>query len=136
MNTKSKGDITESRVIYEFIAIGIPVLIPFGDNQRYDLVVDTSRGFESVQCKTARYRNGCVVFDTCSSYYHRGRKKVSYYDTVDYFATFCEELDEVFIIRAKDVPPYMCSLRVDAPKNRQAVNIRWAKDYKIKNFPP
>lgn len=40
MNTKSKGNIGEIRIASEFIKRGCIVSFLFGDNARYDLVVD------------------------------------------------------------------------------------------------
>jgi hypothetical protein len=52
-NTKVAGDITEAVVLAEFLRAGFPVCVPFGDNQRYDLVVEAGGRFLRVQCKTA-----------------------------------------------------------------------------------
>jgi hypothetical protein len=38
-NTKSIGEISEAIVMAEFLKAGFPVLLPFGDNRRYDMVV-------------------------------------------------------------------------------------------------
>ena len=37
-DTKTAGEITEAVVLAEFLKAGFPVLVPFGDNLRYDLV--------------------------------------------------------------------------------------------------
>jgi len=52
MNTKQIGDETEVRVITALIAEGYSVSIPFGDNDKYDLVLDTGNQLLRVQCKT------------------------------------------------------------------------------------
>ena len=39
-NTKAAGDITEAIVLAEFLRAGFSVCVPFGDNRRYDLVVE------------------------------------------------------------------------------------------------
>ena len=44
METHRKGDLTEAIVIAELTKREIPVSIPFGDNERYDIVVETPRG--------------------------------------------------------------------------------------------
>jgi PD-(D/E)XK endonuclease len=53
VDTKAAGDITEAVVLAEFLRAGFPVLLPFGDNRRYDLVVEAGGRFLRVQCKTA-----------------------------------------------------------------------------------
>src|SRR5690242_7410881 len=37
----------------EFLKAGFPVLLPFGENRRYDMVVDVGGRLLRVQCKTA-----------------------------------------------------------------------------------
>ena len=41
MNSKTKENIGEIKVASEFIKYGCIVSFPFGDNARYDLIVDT-----------------------------------------------------------------------------------------------
>ena len=57
-------------IIFAFRIQGWDVLISFGENTRYDLVVDRGNQLRRVQCKTGRLRHGAVVFRTCSSYAH------------------------------------------------------------------
>lgn len=53
MNSKSVGEITEGIVLAKMLRLGYVALIPFGNNQRYDLVVDKGDGaFIRGQCKT------------------------------------------------------------------------------------
>lgn len=52
-NTKSVGEISEAVVMTEFLKAGFPVLLPFGENARYDMVVGADGRFLRVQCKTA-----------------------------------------------------------------------------------
>jgi hypothetical protein len=52
-NTKMAGNASEAVVMAEFLKAGFPVLIPFGENSRYDLVVEADGRFLPVQCKTA-----------------------------------------------------------------------------------
>jgi PD-(D/E)XK endonuclease len=42
------------------------VLLPFGVNQRYDLVLDLDGHLVKAQCKTGRLRKGVVSFSTRS----------------------------------------------------------------------
>ena len=55
METALKGNATEAAVLDAFVSRDLSVLLPFGGNQPYDLVVDLGgTGFLRVQCKTAR----------------------------------------------------------------------------------
>ena len=57
---------TEAAIVSELVRRGYQVLIPFGTNQRYDIVLDIGGGFVRAQCKTARLRNGVIRFSTRS----------------------------------------------------------------------
>ena len=37
---KQKGNIGEAKCLAKMIELGIPVAIPFGDNERYDLIIE------------------------------------------------------------------------------------------------
>lgn len=65
-NSKTVGDVSEAKVLARFIELDWSVSIPFGDNQRYDLILDRGLGLERVQVKTACYRSGSLVFKACS----------------------------------------------------------------------
>src|ERR1039457_879780 len=66
MNSKAKGEISEGHVIAQLLTHGYAPSMPFGDNQRYDLIVDDGAHLWRAQVKTARMRNGCLVFNCCS----------------------------------------------------------------------
>lgn len=52
MNTKQVGDVTEVRILSRLITEGFSVSTPYGDNDPYDLLVDTESRILKVQCKT------------------------------------------------------------------------------------
>lgn len=131
-NTKDIGEISEGIVIAEFLRAGLTVLTPFGDNKRYDLVVEEGGRFYRIQTKTARFKDeGQLVFDTCSSYSHRGKGKRSYRGDIDLFAAYSPDLDQVFLVPVNSVGTSLGVLRTQAPKNGQKKNIRWACDYEF-----
>jgi hypothetical protein len=57
MNTRQKGDYSELAVLTEFAKRSIRVAIPFGNSQGFDMLIETSNGWKTVQVKTA-YRRG------------------------------------------------------------------------------
>ena len=66
VNTKAIGEVSEAAILAEFLKAGFPVLLPFGDNQRYDMVIEVSGRFLRVQCKTAFRAGGdgsCIRFN-------------------------------------------------------------------------
>lgn len=48
MKTKDKGDLAKLSVARKAISKGFWVSIPFGDNERYDLILDTREELEKV----------------------------------------------------------------------------------------
>ena len=57
---------TEATILSELLKRGYQILVPQGQNQRYDLVLDVDGSFLRVQCKTGRLRNGCIEFSARS----------------------------------------------------------------------
>ena len=132
MNSKSVGERSEGIILAKFLQRGWTVLMPFGDNQRYDLVIDRGNGFERVQVKTGKILNGAVDFKTHSTSYHRknGGAK-SYRGEIELFAIYCPDNQKSYLISI-DLVGYMgASLRIEEPKNKQVKLIRWAKDFEI-----
>jgi hypothetical protein len=114
---------------------GRDVFLPFGENTRVDLVITDRDRLARVQCKTGRLRFGAVVFKVCSSYAHHLNPPAltkPYLGEIDYFAVYCAETSGVYLIPIDDLPlQRQGSLRVDAPRNSQRRNIRFAIDYEI-----
>ena len=116
---------------------GKVVLKPYGDNQRYDLVIEEEGVFKKVQCKTGRVKDGVILFEanSCSRYCKQQKEETgktydirNYKEDAELFAVYCPELDKTYL-----VPTALCggSLRLEPTKNGQAKDIVWAKDYEI-----
>jgi hypothetical protein len=131
-NSKAVGDVTQAQVLAALIRRGKRVLMPFGDNCRYDLVVEERGRFVRIQCKTGKLSRGAIAFAVASSQYHRGGKRRSYRGEVDAFGVFCPDNRKTYIIPIVDLPLVReARLRLDSPKNLQAKGIRWAAQYEI-----
>ncbi|HDN27657.1 MAG TPA: hypothetical protein ENG03_11295 [Thioploca sp.] len=128
-NPKKIGEKTEAKILSCLVDNDKVVLLPFGDNQRYDIVVEEKDGFKRIQCKTGRLKNGVVSFQTCSSSYHRNGKRHSYRGQIEYFGVFCHENGKCYFVPVNDVGIRSAKLRVERPANGQERNINWAKDY-------
>lgn len=123
----------------EFIKKDKSVLTPFGDNKRYDFVVEENSKFIRYQCKTGRYRKGCVVFNIANVSKIKGKYKITKYDEnqIDNFVVYCPELDKIYIVPVNTIPKGFTtkmSLRIDNPKNGQLNTnppIKWAKNYEF-----
>jgi hypothetical protein len=132
---KDIGDRTTLAVTLALRETGFGVLIPFGENTRYDLVIDDGEKFSRVQCKTGRLRKGAVRFAVCSCYGHHlrpGDARRDYRGQVDYFGVYCPETTTVYLVPIEDLPVRsQAALRVEPTRNGQKYNIRPAVDYEI-----
>lgn len=140
MNSKQKGAITELAVMTRLAKKEIPVSVPFGDNSRYDLVIEINDKLERVQCKTARLsRNeNAIEFSTCSTYGHvdgkmKNDQRKTYDGEVEWFGVHCIEIDKTYLIPFESVKncKSVATLRLNESKNNQAKNVRVAKKYEI-----
>ncbi len=115
--------------------LGFGVLVPFGENTRYDLVIDNGLELRKVQCKTGRLRGGAVLWNVCSNYGHHANPRAvrrDYRGEVDYFGVYCPETSGVYLIPIEDLAiRNRGALRVDAPRNNQKKRIRFATTYEI-----
>lgn len=134
MNTKDKGNIAETVILSEFVKAGFQVSVPWGENSRYDLLVDVDGRFIRVQCKTGILRKGCVQFRTNTVYKLSTGNVVRGYtkSEIDYFAVYCRDTGDVYLVGVEDTPKGNASLRVQepSPEYRHSNSpIKWAKDY-------
>jgi len=91
---KDIGDRATLAVMLALREAGFAISLPFGENTRYDLVIDDGSRLRRVQCETGRLRDGAVRFPTCStSGHHRrpGTARRDYADDVDCIAVHCPE---------------------------------------------
>jgi hypothetical protein len=100
-DTKSKGVISELTVMVALARAGYRLLVPYGENCRYDVAIEKNGVFQRVQIKTGRLRNGVVLFNAYSSHYHRRGVTRTYQGDVDFFGVFVAEIGEVYLIPAE-----------------------------------
>jgi hypothetical protein len=132
---KAVGDRTTLAVAAALQERGFAISIPFGENTRYDLIIDDGTRLSRVQCKTGRLRTGAVRFAVCSSYGHHLRPQNArrhYQGEIDYFAVYCPETAGVYLVPIADLPVRVQgTLRVDPPRNNQMSRVRLASNYEI-----
>lgn len=131
-NTKRAGDIAELRVMCDLVRAGYRVAIPFGEDNRYDLIVDKDGVLSRVQVKSGRLRNGAIVFNCYSSHTHRGGVSCRrYLGEIEYFAVYCADVEAVYLIPAADLSVAKGILRLEPSRNNQGKKIRWAAPYML-----
>ncbi len=137
MNTSKIGEISQAQVLAALVRAGKSVLLPFGDNKRYDLMIEEEDGrVYRVQCKTGRIINGTIQFPT-SSLHAASRTgldksiKKSYRGAIDFFGVYCPDNGRVYLVPIDHLGDNGAFLRVDPPRNNQRRLIRWARDYEL-----
>jgi len=130
-NPLTTGEIAEAAVTLALLRSGKVVLHPYGNGQRYDIVVDDGNQFHRVQVKAGWLTpdKSVVRFSACSN--NKGYSRRSYQGQIDFFAVYCAELDTVYLIPIDDVPGNDCYLRLTPTKNNQESGVKWAKDYQL-----
>ncbi len=132
-STKRKGNIAEASILAEFVKNNIPVLLPFGDNEKYDLVIDLNGEFKSIQIKCGSLINGCITADVRHRIGVKRIKYESYIGKVDLIAIWCNEIKKAYLIPAgKLKAEFYVRLRIDKPKINYIMDtIVWAKDHEL-----
>jgi hypothetical protein len=130
MNTKAKGELTEGIILAELLRQGYAVSLPFGDNQRYDLIIDDGRRLWKAQCKTGHLVNGCVSFQVSSKNGFTKQRK-AYHGQVDIFFVYCPETNTVYRIPPEITGKNERRLRVTSNRGGAVSRIKWAKDFLV-----
>jgi hypothetical protein len=130
-NTKAVGERSEGIILAHLLTMGWAVSVPFGNNQRYDLVVDDGDRLLRVQCKTGRLINGCVSFSVASKNGFTNKRQ-SYHGQVDIFLIYCPKNDKVYLVPVDITQTNEMRLRIDPPRNVAPMStIKWTKDYEL-----
>jgi hypothetical protein len=136
---KEIGDRSTLAAMLGLKAAGYALLVPFGENTRYDLVIDDGCALARVQCKTGRLRQGAVLFAVTSTYGHHRNPDTArrtYHGQIDYFAVYCPETAGVYLVPIAHVQTRTSArLRVLPARNAQEKFIRLAANYEIAKVP-
>lgn len=137
INTKILGNTTEMECMLECIKLGIQVSIPFGEDSRYDFIMDYKNKLYRIQSKhcseiinnlnqvvaiklkTVRQSGSNATIHTRTKYTK---------DEIDYFSTSYN--GKCYLI-----PVEQCSnektLRIIPPKNGQVTGISFLENYEL-----
>jgi PD-(D/E)XK endonuclease len=133
-DTTSIGNVTEGQVLGALLRHGYTVLVPFGAQAGFDLVLYQGGIFSRVQCKTGRLKNGAINFRlysvTLDSTTKRYRTK-PYKDAVDFYGVYCPDTKQTYLVPTTALSTWQADLRLEAPKNNQRKGVLWAKDYQL-----
>jgi hypothetical protein len=126
------GQRSEAAILSELVHRGYSVLVPFGTNQRYDLVLDPGGRLVRAQCKTGRLKNGSIEFSTRSVRVNStGRLTRDYVGQVDIFLVYWPLQRRIYAVPVAEAPKALMYLRVDPARNGQSQRVRYANDYEL-----
>ena len=127
MNTKTKGDIGELIIATELVKKGWSVSIPFGENNRYDLIIEKNGKIKRLQVKSVFSKNGVMNINCRSS----NNWSVKSYTEKDFEILVAVDLSTniVYYIDSKCLKKRLINLRIRPTKNNQQSKINNAKDY-------
>lgn len=139
LSHKATGERSEAIILAKLVDIGYRVLIPDGDNLRYDLLIeDIDERFWRIQCKTGWIApNGASIhFLTASSYAHTrtgqaGQRLKDYQGQIDFFAVHCPQTKGTYLVPIDHIEGTYGRLYLTQTANNGKREIRWAKDYEI-----
>lgn len=136
MDTKRIGNIGEAKTLAKFVELGVPVFLPFGDNERFDLIAEFNNKFNRIQVKTSiKASDGKMKFDLTSSTVHRKNGVKHFYNEneIDYFACYNVERNKLFLIPVDQTPETSITIRYEYPKNNQLSGVKFENDYLLEN---
>ena len=137
MNSSQLGNIGEARVLSEFVKLGVPCYIPYGDGNTADLIAEFGGKLNRIQIKTTTSLNKAGAMEwkvTRQEGYHGNRVQYNTND-IDYFAFYCLETDMVCLVPFdENFPTSTLSIRLDNYSGNRLSTMRFAKDFQISNF--
>lgn len=132
LTTKQKGDITELKCLTYFYEQGYSVSIPWGENDRYDMILDIGGILLRLQAKTSREGNypGTFVFSTATTHKNRVKVEREGYtkDDIDYFVTLYR--NKCYLVSCLETETASSKVLRYAVNNRSNSSIsNWASNY-------
>jgi prevent-host-death family protein len=130
-----KGNVAELAIATEAARLGMSVLKPLTEHERYDLVFDLGHRLLRAQCKWAS-RKGQVVVISCRASYHspgRGYVRSSYMPAdVDVIAAYCSQTASFYAIPVRPFAGQtQIHLRLSPARNGQRAALHFAQDYPL-----
>lgn len=138
MTTKQIGNVGEAIALAGFVQMQIPVYIPFGDNERADLIAEFNGKLQKIQVKTSeKCEDGKVTFSLVSSTVHRknGVKHVYTKDEIDYFVLYNIETHMLLLVPQERVAGMKAvTFQIEwKPSRNQYEALNW-KDFTFKKI--
>jgi prevent-host-death family protein len=136
MDTNRKGATAELKIAAAATELGIPVLRPMTEHERYDLAFEVGGRILRVQCKWGALDDvGSVIKVRLQTYSltYAGQRRSSYTeDEIDLLAVYCGALDRCYLLPSALVANRNeISLRLIPTLNRQRACVNLAEDFDL-----
>ena len=132
LDSKQKGNLTELQCLVEFAKLGIKTSLPYGENCRYDFIIDINGHLLKVQSKTShKLENGEGFEFKCESVVVTTTKPTSTkysLNEIDFFATI--DNDKCYLVPVEECGCRK-TLRYVYPRNGQKKGISLAENYEL-----
>jgi prevent-host-death family protein len=134
-NPNHKGNVAELAIAAEAARLGLSVLRPMTEHERYDLVLGLGGRLLRVQCKWVGLRGQVVKvrLDSCHHSPTRGYVRTTYaLGEIDAVAAYCQDLGKCYLLpAAKCAGKNALHLRIGPARNNQRASLHWAADYEF-----
>lgn len=134
--TQIKGLTTELICMQKFIELGYIVSVPYGNNSRYDLLVDNGTTIWKIQCKTAKLNeNGSYTIQTCNKVSTTTQRRVKHYtkDEIDFIASVIQ--NQLVIIPVELIEKTASKIfRTELPKYGAKSNCNLIEDFTVEKY--
>jgi hypothetical protein len=128
--TKRKGMVAELAIMAEAAKRGYRILVPFGEDCPYDIVVERNGKLERVQCKYTESKGQFVeVRCQCTNNWVTTRYTPT---DVDWIAIYDHSTGASYFVPSELLTPNgraIMHLRLTPPANNQVRGIRWASEF-------
>ena len=127
MHRKTKGSIAELAVAGWLMKSGWHVLLPYGENMRYDLAAERSGKFIRIQVKYVTPKNGALYVNCCSS----NNWSVLHYSVrdIDMIAVYNPKSERIYFVPVSQIRKNAMLLRLKPARNGQKKNVRYADTF-------
>lgn len=133
--TQVKGNLVELQCIMKFMSMGFECSTPYGNQAKYDILVDIGDEILRIQCKKSRWIDDrkSISFQTCSQTTNTQKTVKHLYTSkdIDYFATCWE--DNVYLVPVEECSTSK-SLRIAPKEKNTPPNVNFAEDYLVENI--
>ena len=136
-DTNKKGLSTLIHALYDFTMLGFQCSTPFGDDCKYDLVVDLNGKFVRIQCKHSRWSKDTaiknVAFEISTCCQTTNTKKTTRHkytdEQIDYFYTWFN--GKGYLVSIKEAVGTSFRWRYEYPDKNQKQGIHIASNYEL-----